>query len=108
MKFLSEGRMTSEYKGWKIECLSDLDIPKEWECVSYHNDACPSYRYNGFQIWIAEKDNKLREIGEDSDRFHITHYNYYGDGYISKPFEDFNQVINYVSNNFGAFIYRYL
>ena len=70
----------SEYKGWKIECLEDLDIPK---------------------------DNKLRELGKDSHRFHITHYNYYGDGYISKPFEDFNQVKNYVSNNFGAFIYIY-
>jgi hypothetical protein len=97
----------SEYKGWKIECLEDLDIPKEWEDVSYNNDACPSYSYNGFQIWIAEKDNKLRELGKDSHRFHITHYNYYGDGYISKPFEDFNQVKNYVSNNFGAFIYIY-
>ena len=97
----------SEYRGWEIECLEDLNIPKEWECVSYNNDACPSYTYHGFQIWIAEKDNKLREIGEDSERFHITHYNYYGDGYISKPFEDFNQVKNYVSNNFGAFIYIY-
>ena len=96
-----------EYKGWKEECLADLEIPDKWQNVSYSNDACPSYRYHGFQIWIAEKNKKLREIGEDSDRFHITHYNYYGDVYTNKPFNDFNQVINYVSNNFGAFIYIY-
>lgn len=97
----------NEYKGWKIECLADLDVPNKWEDVSYNNDACPSYRYNGFQIWIAEKDKKLREIGEDSDRFYITHYNYYGDMYTNRSFNDFNQVINYVSNNYGAFIYIY-
>ena len=89
---------------WKDNCLSDINIPNQWTDVSWHNDACPSYRFNGFQIWIAEKDKKLRELGEDSDRFYVSHYNYYGAMYTTRSFNNFNEVINYVSNNYGAWV----
>jgi len=29
-----------------------LDIPDEWENVSYGNDESPSFSHNGYQIWI--------------------------------------------------------
>ena len=29
-----------------------LDIPDEWENVSYGNDELPSFSHNGYQIWI--------------------------------------------------------
>tara|TARA_R100000900_G_C3286095_1_gene154741 strand:+ start:323 stop:625 length:303 start_codon:yes stop_codon:yes gene_type:complete len=98
----------SKLKGWDEDCLSDLNIPSKWKDASWHNDACPSFYYNGFQIWVAEKDPKLRELGKDSDRFMVGHASYYGEmRYPSPSFEDFNEVLNYVSNNFGAFIYIY-
>ena len=56
------------------ECVEDLEIPKNWKDLSYHNDACPSFEYKGFQIFINHKDPKKREyigIGYEK-RFYIT------------------------------------
>jgi len=93
--------------GWDEECLADLNIPNKWKDTSWHNDACPSFYHNGFQIWIAEKDPKSRELGEDSARFSIGHANYYGEGYTRREFNNFPDVIDYVNHNYGAFIYIY-
>jgi len=30
----------------------DLDIPKDWENISYSNDELPSFLYKDYQIWI--------------------------------------------------------
>ena len=38
----------SIYNDWR-NYYSDLDIPKEWVCMSYHNDSLPSFS--------TEKDN---------------------------------------------------
>ena len=68
-------KLVREYQGWEVECLSDIDIPQEWINLSYPNDEYPSFLFNGFQIFIAEKDN-------------------------------FNDVIDYVNNNYGAWIHK--
>ena len=58
------------------ECVEDLEIPKDWEDLSYHNDVCPSFGYKGFQIFVNHKDPKQRdgyETGCDiGQRFYIT------------------------------------
>jgi uncharacterized protein (DUF927 family) len=94
-----------EYRGWKEECLDDLPIPKEWIDVSWGNDLCPSFLIKGFQIFIAES-NKKRRDWEGMSRFSIQHWNYYGDVYTTRTMEDFSEVLEYVSNNFGAWIVR--
>ena len=90
---------------WDEHNLYDLDIPKEWADVSYGNDLCPSFRIKGFQIYIAEIDKDNREW-EGMPRFSIQHWNYYGDVYTTRTMEDFSEVLEYVSNNFGAWIVR--
>ena len=47
----------------------DLSIPKKWENSSYHHDACPSWFYNGLQIFVDHPNPKERECGEDKVRF---------------------------------------
>ena len=36
--------------------ITDLDIPDNWECTSFHHDELPSYEYNGYKIWIDSHD----------------------------------------------------
>ena len=38
-----------------------LDIPKDWENISYGNDEFPSFDYNGFTIWINSPNKEERE-----------------------------------------------
>ncbi len=51
---------------------TDLDIPNNWECTSFHHDELPSYQFNEWHIWIDSHDKKERElntkniIGSDS------------------------------------------
>lgn len=52
---------------------TDLDIPSNWECTSYHHDELPSYQtVNGWHIWIDSHETTERElntkniIGSDS------------------------------------------
>ena len=68
--------MNYPFHDWHEECLQDLEplFPKHWVNCSYGNDAAPSFRFNGWQIWIAEKNSQLRECGIDSKRFHIGEY----------------------------------
>tara|TARA_R110002073_G_scaffold7672_3_gene43404 strand:- start:1171 stop:1722 length:552 start_codon:yes stop_codon:yes gene_type:complete len=41
------------FKGlhWE-DYYKDLDIPKDWENISYSNDEYPSFLYKDYQIWI--------------------------------------------------------
>tara|TARA_R100001460_G_scaffold22604_1_gene45943 strand:- start:317 stop:640 length:324 start_codon:yes stop_codon:yes gene_type:complete len=96
-----------DYEGWEKECLADLDIPKLWEDVSWSNDIAPSFRtQNGFQVFIMEKDKNKREFHNDV-RFFVQHYNYYGYDFVCRRFDDFKEVINYVNQNTGAYIFKY-
>ena len=65
--------------------IDDLDIPKNWECTSYANDALPSYQYNDYTIWIDSSDLKTRRENTDhilgcnsplSERFTVTSSDY--------------------------------
>ena len=44
-------------------CIEDVDIPKEFESLSYLNDVFPSVGYKGYQIFIGHKDPKKNEEG---------------------------------------------
>jgi len=57
----------------------DLKIPSDWENSSWGNDACPSWRHNGYQIFVDHPDPKERE-DEDWKRFYIIVAEEYGTG----------------------------
>jgi hypothetical protein len=55
---------------WK-DYTDDLDIPEDWEDVTYHNDELPSFQFRDFRIWLNAPNadwrfavNKLNEDGE--------------------------------------------
>ena len=52
------------------DCLKDFDKPDNWEDVSYHNDVCPSFEYNGYQFFVDHPDPKQREL-EGAFRFAV-------------------------------------
>ena len=99
-------KLVREHQGWDVECLKDLNIPKQWKNVSYLDDECPSFQFNGFQIFIAEKDTDLRGDLKDFPRFYIIHAIYYGEGYVYRNFNDFNDVVDYVNHNYGSWIHK--
>ena len=73
-------RMNS-FQSYFKECVEDIDIPKSWENESWPSgDACPSYSYNGYQIWIAHRDKSRNEWPCDQERFAITILEEYGMG----------------------------
>lgn len=94
------------YDGWYEECIADLPIPDEWIDSSYANDVNPSYRFKGWQIWIAEADPSKRENGADCPRFAVSNCLYYGyaenDWY---QFETFEGVLRHVSTKLAKWIY---
>tara|TARA_R110000824_G_C14713463_1_gene624164 strand:+ start:154 stop:483 length:330 start_codon:yes stop_codon:yes gene_type:complete len=61
------------------ECLKDFVQPENWANISYGNDACPSFEYNGYQIFVDHPDPKEREVGEDSNRYAVIISLEYGD-----------------------------
>ena len=84
------------------QCLADVTgaIPKTWVNESYHNDACPSYSYNGWQIFIDHPDPDMRDVKE-MQRFGVVVAENYGNGLgIDTPefsSDDFQEVLNFVS-----------
>jgi len=86
------------------ECYQDLNIPTEWWNISYSNDECASFVFNGYHIFIAAKDDpdnviiglKAKYAG---DRFYIKAYDEsgiddYTDYYLS---DDFDDVLKYTA-----------
>lgn len=67
-----------DVKKYFDSCVEDLDIPEEWECVSYYNDVCPSWEYNGWHIFIEHRYSELREYWEDIGRFCLYRAEDYG------------------------------
>jgi hypothetical protein len=46
-------------------------IPADWEDISWHNDACPSFKTpNGYTVWIDYADETQREFNA-GERFGI-------------------------------------
>lgn len=83
------------------ECVADVSekIPNTWEDVSWGNDACPSYSYNGWQIFIDHADPDKREL--EVPRFGvIVEANYGNQLNLDTPefnSDDFQKVLEYVS-----------
>lgn len=55
---------------WK-DYYKDLDIPEDWENISYGNDELPSFLYKSYQIWInspllSERQENYLGIGFDN------------------------------------------
>tara|TARA_R110002096_G_C14169352_1_gene685785 strand:- start:74 stop:364 length:291 start_codon:yes stop_codon:yes gene_type:complete len=58
--------MTKQFEGY----WEDLDIPEDWECESYHNDAAPSWSSGVCQIYVDHPNESERELQGDH-RFFI-------------------------------------
>ena len=70
----------------------DLTIPGDWENSSWGNDACPSWRHNGYIIFVDHPDPKEREF-QGWKRFNVKledEYGY-GDGFDFET-DDFEEV----------------
>ncbi len=113
---LKNGKGETKMTQW-TSYVEDLNIPKNWECTSYGNDALPSYQFNGYHIWVDSWDETERKINsterggngaEMFPRFMVTNadcYNGECDSQCNECYEslfetdNFNEVINFVSNN---------
>ena len=49
-----------DVKKYFDSCVEDLEIPEGWECYAYYNDTCPSWGFNGWQIFIEHRHPELR------------------------------------------------
>jgi len=78
------------------DCLADVTVPQGWTYSGWHNDACPSYTFGKYQIFIDHADPKQRELGEDSQRFHIILEEEYGDCSFNKSFDDLAAVVAFL------------
>ena len=45
---------------------TDLKIPSDWECTSYHHDELPSWQVNGLHIWIDSHDPEVRTANSNN------------------------------------------
>jgi hypothetical protein len=43
------------------EYYKDLEIPKDWENISYSNDELPSFQFKDYKIWINSPLLKERQ-----------------------------------------------
>tara|TARA_R110002020_G_scaffold349486_1_gene563067 strand:- start:182 stop:412 length:231 start_codon:yes stop_codon:yes gene_type:complete len=71
----------------------DLNIPKEWENTSSPNDACPSFIYKDYQIFIDDINVNERE-NQDWKRFSIFDL----DQNMLLHTDNYNEVLTYINN----------
>ena len=80
------------------ECTADLTMPKNFRDTTYKNDACPSWGFNVFQIFIDHPDPNERELGPEKPRFCIMLEKDYGDTHTwSYECETWEEVLKTVS-----------
>jgi len=79
------------------DCIADLAIPQSWKYSGWHNDACPSFVCDKYQIFVDHADPKQRELGEDSQRFHIIISDEYGECGWTKSFDAIDDVIAFLA-----------
>lgn len=65
-------------KSFFDSCLEDLIIPEDWNDISYGNDACPSFQYGRYHIFVDHRKVSKRESGLPH-RFHIGYCADYGE-----------------------------
>lgn len=87
----------------------NLDIPKDWENISYGNDELPSFSCNGYTIWInspileERQENYLsigyKDLSEYQDWiFAVTYTRDYGEGAEDLlQSTDFDEVVKFVN-----------
>jgi len=104
MKQVSPDYMRDFFK----ECIEDLSIPNEWVNESHGNDACPSFSFNGWQIFINHKDPKQREVYQA--RFFVFKADEYGESVLSLFLEtdEFDHVFKFLEIEKGLNSNRYI
>ena len=73
----------------------EVEIPKDWENISYHHDVCPSFRYKDLQIFVM--DDQTRDEEQLDCKYTIMSEKDYGDD--KPPFlysNDWNEVLKFV------------
>ena len=108
-KLANISRPSGDYRDWS-NYYSDLDIPKDWVCMSYHNDSLPSFsteedNYKAYHVWINSHNDEIRETN-NMDIFGQKYYPRFqvvlcygydgGDAFIT---DDFEEVLKYIKNN---------
>ena len=91
----------SMLEGWE-ENYVDLNIPSTWRNASWHNDAYPSFAFKGWQIWVAEKDEKDRTEG--GVRFNIGELHNYSTSTVYFWTEYFNEALDFMNSRVAPFI----
>ena len=66
--------------GFFAECVADLVQPDGWDDTSWSNDACPSWSFEGWQVFIDHPDPAQRELGDEVKRFRVQRAADYGSG----------------------------
>ena len=80
---------------------NDLAIPDGWKDVSYGNDACPSFAFEGYQIFHDHPNPDEREEPE-WERFRVIIESQYGNGDCwDLATDDFNAVLEAIKTPFG-------
>jgi len=91
-----ESWVNSDFK----DCVKDLKMPIGWSDISYGNDVCPSWTYNGFQVMILNSDPQKREEGFETElRFNIFRAVDYGDHRLfTAEVDTFDEVLQVIGD----------
>jgi hypothetical protein len=85
--------MRSEWKNY----YKDLNIPKNWENISYSNDELPSFMCNKFQIWIDKPDSNKSQFPNRFCVMKLDDDNQTIDDWFLES-NDFDEVLNLINN----------
>jgi len=109
------------FSSWELEqerkwknYYRNVDIPNDWENVSYGNDMFPSFQFNGYHIWfnspiLAIRHENYLDFGYDNlDNFEkdgwdwefmVTLSEEYGEGkdpiLMTSDFDEVMKLVNY-------------
>ena len=99
MVYVLEKPILDVMREYFASCIEDVDIPKEFESLSYLNDVFPSVGYRGYQIFIGHKDPKKNENGFQDysimKRFSV-HKNKDGELEHGTSFDTWEEVLKHV------------
>ena len=73
--------------------LDNFEKPEQWVNVSYHNDVCPSFECNGYQIFVDHPNPEERELGKETTRYCIIISLEYGDTGWTFQTDDLDEVL---------------
>lgn len=69
-------------------------IPADWDDISWHNDACPSFQTpNGLRVFVDYSDPAQREFQRHGERFNVQRENENGESDMLLATDDWQQVI---------------